>query len=184
MNYLSRVVYLVVLVFCLKLDAFAQSSFELQTERDSLELRAEMLHDSIFRFGMADLERELTTTRLKFLDTWLNLHLSMLSEGAELDSIQTEIERFAISEPCNDKDDVKYLCFEVGGICTTRKYLAYSTKVDTTKLNNMVDHYHNSTELYKHKWSTMYSCVTIGPPTPKKPKDVGCKNGEPILLFD
>lgn len=99
-------------------------------------------------------------------------------ELKELANLKTEIETLASSSVCNESTECKYIAFgskPCGGPWT---YLIYSTSINTSELENKVEHYNQLETVYNAKWGVVSDCALA-----QEPSDVICEDNKCVAVF-
>lgn len=92
----------------------------------------------------------------------------------------TDIKALAASSVCDNNGtyQLKYIRYGTRE-CAGAGYLAYSTSIDASNLENQVKKYNDLEKVYLDKKNNGIDCLAITLP----PKSVTCENGKPKLVY-
>lgn len=98
----------------------------------------------------------------------------------KLDQMLTDIKALAANSVCDNNGtyQLKYIRYGTRE-CAGAGYLAYSTSIDASNLENQVKIYNDLEKAYLDKKNDGIDCHAIRIP----PKSVTCENGKPKLVY-
>ena len=89
-----------------------------------------------------------------------------------LDNKKQEIVNYINSFSCSEDSNCNYIAFGAKPCGGPREYLAFSSNVDVSELQIMVDQYYTMDNDYNVQTGAASDCAIVGPPT-----NVDCING-------
>lgn len=89
-----------------------------------------------------------------------------------LDNKKQEIVNYINSFSCSEDSNCNYIAFGAKPCGGPREYLAFSSNVDVSELQIMVDQYYAMDNDYNIQTNAVSDCAVVGPPT-----NVDCING-------
>ncbi|MFH6767444.1 hypothetical protein V8G56_01745 [Gaetbulibacter aquiaggeris] len=88
------------------------------------------------------------------------------------------IEDLAASSFCNESTECKFIAFGSKPCGEPWSYLIYSTSIDTTELEGLVEVFNQNEDAFNKKWDVVSDCSAALPPT-----SVNCENNTCIPVY-
>lgn len=97
---------------------------------------------------------------------------------AELITMRTAIEDMANTSTCSDNSECLYIALGQKPCGGPWSYLIYSTSIDTSQLEEMVETFNTKQAAFNVKYDQVSDCAFVGPPS-----EVICENGTCVPVF-
>lgn len=96
---------------------------------------------------------------------------------AQLEQQFSEIEEFIVQGSCTGSEQCSFMPYGRKACGGPQGYIVFSTKVDTEKLQEMVNRYTDSEIAYNQQNQVMSDCSL-----PPEPTELGCEDGDCIRI--
>lgn len=96
---------------------------------------------------------------------------------AQLEQQFSKIQQFIALGSCTGSEQCSFMPYGRKACGGPQGYLVFSTKIDTEKLQEMVNHYNNSEIAYNEQNQLMSDCSL-----PPEPTELGCEDGDCIRI--
>lgn len=107
-----------------------------------------------------------------------NAGLTQEQEQQVLTNLRQAIENLASNSVCNENTECKYIGFGSKPCGGYRSYLIYSTSINVSELEDMVETYNSKESGYNNKYGIISDCTMVTPPT-----SVICENNTCVAVY-
>ena len=107
-----------------------------------------------------------------------NLQATKESEQQALIISKKAIETLATTSVCNETTTCKFIALGSKPCGGPWGYLVYSTSINVTKLESMVEAYNKKEAEFNQKWNIISDCAFAMPPT-----SVTCENNKCVAIY-
>ena len=96
----------------------------------------------------------------------------------ELVDLQKSIGDLIAESICNENSECKFIGFGSKSCGGYRSYLIYSTSINVSELEDMVETYNNKESAFNNKYGIISDCTMVTPPT-----SVICENNTCVAVY-
>ncbi|WP_242131099.1 hypothetical protein [Aestuariivivens marinum] len=104
--------------------------------------------------------------------------LTQEQELAQLQDFKSEIEAMVNLSICNETTECKFIAFGSKPCGGPWSYLIYSTSIDVSALEAMVQDYNAKEQAYNQRWNVASDCALV-----QQPSSITCENNTCVAVY-